>query len=215
MTGRREAAGAALLCAAGAGLVLLSGGQPWGRMSATSPDAAPGPGVTAMATAVTGRELTGATSALGWAALAGLAALVATRGWARVGVGALLAVFGGGIAAASAGAASEARLVAAVRAKSVLAQAAGASAVHPTSWWLVSVTGGVLVVAAGLWAAVRGRRWPGMSSRYDPGAAPVATTDPVDLWRSLDRGEDPTTNLTTDPTPRAAERAERGDQKER
>lgn len=193
--GRREPLVAGLSCAAGAALALLAAGQVWARVRTGSPGAGPAPAVTPL----TGRELTGAVAALGWAALAGLAGLAATRGWARVAVGALLTGFGAGIAAAAAGAVRHGHLVAAAQDESVLSRAGGAvvTEIHP--WWLAAVAGGVLVCVAGLHTAARGRRWPGMSSRYDPPgdaarARPAAggPADPADLWRSLDRGEDPT-----------------------
>jgi uncharacterized membrane protein (TIGR02234 family) len=72
------------------------------------------------------------------------------------------------------------------------------------------LAGGVLLVAAGVLTVSRGSRWPGMSARYDRARAPVAASargregapgtaaaepaeqDPAGLWKSLDRGEDPT-----------------------
>jgi uncharacterized membrane protein (TIGR02234 family) len=71
-----------------------------------------------------------------------------------------------------------------------------------TAWPLLSAGGGALVLAAGIIALVRGRAWPAMSSRYDREGAepamrrqrkPVVDPDrPEDLWKALDRGEDPT-----------------------
>jgi uncharacterized membrane protein (TIGR02234 family) len=53
---------------------------------------------------------------------------------------------------------------------------------------------------AGLLALRYGRLWPGMSGRYERGGAPrpqrrpapVDPDRPEDLWKALDRGEDPT-----------------------
>jgi len=77
-----------------------------------------------------------------------------------------------------------------------------ATAVHTsvTGWPLVAVAGGLLLVAAGLLALRHGQRWPAMSSRYDLGDGPARTRTPApvdpdraeDLWKALDRGEDPT-----------------------
>jgi hypothetical protein len=54
--------------------------------------------------------------------------------------------------------------------------------------------GGLLVLAAGVIAVVRGRRWAQMGSRYDaPGAARLSAEGSPALWDALDRGEDPTT----------------------
>jgi uncharacterized membrane protein (TIGR02234 family) len=220
---RREFLAASLLCAAGALTALLAGRQTWASVRTTSPVAAGEPVVTTL----TGGDLTATVSALGWAALAGLAALAATRGRVRAVIGWLLVSFGGGLVAGAAGAAGAPAAIASARAKSVLVQAGQEAAVQTTPWWLVAAAGGILVALAGLWTIVRGRRWPGMSSRYDPpgvAAAPrrgdrghpdgsgpadpggrtgpgggdgtsgdtAGRVDAATMWRSLDRGEDPT-----------------------
>ncbi|WP_188284321.1 Trp biosynthesis-associated membrane protein, partial [Streptomyces sp. CBMA29] len=74
-----------------------------------------------------------------------------------------------------------------------------------TGWPLVAVAGGALLLLAGLLALRYGHAWPAMSSRYDrPGSRPslrgraAAAPAPIDpdraedLWKALDRGEDPT-----------------------
>jgi uncharacterized membrane protein (TIGR02234 family) len=62
--------------------------------------------------------------------------------------------------------------------------------------------GGLVLLAAGALTVVRGRHWPGMSSRYETPAARASretasvreqSTTPKGLWDALDRGEDPTT----------------------
>jgi hypothetical protein len=55
----------------------------------------------------------------------------------------------------------------------------------------------LLLVIAGALTVVGGASWPGMSRRYDegrPGSVREggAGADSLELWRSLDRGEDPT-----------------------
>lgn len=50
----------------------------------------------------------------------------------------------------------------------------------------VALAAGVLLVAVGLWTAVRGTSWPALGARYD---APQRRDD---AWAALDRGEDPT-----------------------
>lgn len=54
---------------------------------------------------------------------------------------------------------------------------------------------GALVVAGAL-VAWRGRSWPALPGRYERGGTPppptVTASDPRDLWKALDRGEDPT-----------------------
>ncbi len=78
--------------------------------------------------------------------------------------------------------------------------AATALSLTHTAWPYVTAAGGLLILIAGLLALWCGRKWPAMSGRYErddsprPRRAP-ATPDPdrpEDLWKALDRGEDPT-----------------------
>ncbi|MBX6769154.1 MAG: Trp biosynthesis-associated membrane protein [Actinomadura rubrobrunea] len=194
MTPARERALAALLCAAGAGLTLLAAGRAWAHVRAAG-------AITPFTLELTGRDLGGAAGALGWAGLAGLAALFATRGKVRTGVGVVLAAFGAAIGYASAASVRTAHVLAAAGDKSALLRLSGNPSADVTLWWAVSLGGGVLLLAAGLVTILRGARWPGLSMRYErPAAAvtrtPPAADDPSSLWKSLDRGEDP-----TEPTP--------------
>lgn len=68
-----------------------------------------------------------------------------------------------------------------------------------TAWPYVAAVGGGLILLAGLLALLYGRRWPAMSGRYERNGAPRARRAPVvdpdrpeDVWKALDRGEDPT-----------------------
>lgn len=197
MTPGRERGLTALACAAGAGLALLAAGRTWATVEAED-------AITPFTQNLTGGDLGGASGALGWAGLAGLAALFATRGRVRAGVGVLIALFGAGIAYASAAAVQRSNVLSAAGDKSALLKIGADAATDVNLWWMVSVTGGVLLAVAGLVTAVRGARWPGMSSRYEraapgeaaPGEAapgkPAAEDDPSAMWKSLDRGEDPT-----------------------
>ncbi|TDB88080.1 MFS transporter [Actinomadura sp. KC216] len=188
MTPGRERGMTALLCAAGAGLTLLAAGRTWATV--TAEDA-----ITPFGQSLTGGDLGGAPGALGWAALAGLAALFATRGRVRAGVGVLIALFGAGIAYASTAAVQRSNVLSAAGDKSALIKLGADPALQVNLWWVVSVAGGVLLVAAGLVTAVRGARWPGMSARYEraaPRTPAAADDDPSAMWKSLDRGEDPT-----------------------
>ncbi|MFB4316219.1 Trp biosynthesis-associated membrane protein [Actinomadura sp. 21ATH] len=208
MTPSRERGLAALVCAAGAGLTLLAAGRPWASVRARD-------AITPFAQELAGRDLSTVPGALGWAALAGLAALFATRGRVRAGVGALLALFGAGIGYAAVTSVQRADVAAAAGEKSAMLRLAGSLSVDVAPWWAVSLAGGVLLVAAGLFTLVRGARWPGMSARYERTRAPegeakaaskgsgsgagskgkrpaAPEADPAGLWKSLDRGEDPT-----------------------
>ncbi|WP_433468652.1 Trp biosynthesis-associated membrane protein [Spirillospora sp. CA-128828] len=187
-TPARERGLTALLCAAGAGLALLAAGRTWATVSAQN-------AITPFTQHLTGGDLGGASGALGWAGLAGLAALFATRGRVRACVGVLIALFGAGIAYASTAAVQRSNVLSAAGDKSALLKLGADPALDVDLWWMVSVTGGILLVVAGLLTAVRGARWPGMSARYERAAPPdaaAAEDDPSALWKSLDRGEDPT-----------------------
>ncbi|GAB2868631.1 TIGR02234 family membrane protein [Actinoallomurus bryophytorum] len=187
MTSRRELAAATLLGGAGAAIVVGFAGRSWATVTER------GTGVETLNQHLSGRSLSGVIAALGWAGLAGIAALLATRGWARVAVGVLLAAFGVIVAIASPGAVRHAHVASIAGDKTNLARLGGDLVVHVNAWWTLSLAGGVLLAAAGLLTTVRGRRWPGMSSRYErPSAAQPSTDDPASLWKALDRGDDPT-----------------------
>lgn len=72
----------------------------------------------------------------------------------------------------------------------VLAPLLSADAADPAAWTAAGALG-----VAGVLLAWRGAAWPPLSGRYERGAsAPRAesASDPRDLWKALDRGEDPT-----------------------
>ncbi|MEV5575135.1 Trp biosynthesis-associated membrane protein [Spirillospora sp. NPDC052269] len=203
MTPARERGVAALVCAAGAGLTLLAAGQRWATVRAED-------AITPYTQHLTGHDVGQLASALGWAGLAGLAALFATSGRLRAAIGLLLALFGAGVVATSVTASRPAHVARIAGEKSALMKLGAHPAVHIEPWWGLSMAGGVLLATAGLIVLVRGARWPGLSARYarpeqaakpvtgqnaaDTGAArPAASGDDASaLWKSLDRGEDPT-----------------------
>jgi uncharacterized membrane protein (TIGR02234 family) len=219
---RRPAAGARreylltlLAGAAGAAVVLLAARQDWARVVTIEPHPLPVSRV-----AVSGQDLVPAAGALGLAALAGLAAVLATRGLVRRIVGGLLAAFGVAIIA-SVSLPVTAAQVRSAAAGATTAQAGsvpggstvgngttpgtGGSGVAGLSlashvemaafpWRWAVLLGGLLVLGAGVLVAWRGTRWPVMSSRYDQPASrkPPAAEDPASLWESLSQGLDPT-----------------------
>jgi uncharacterized membrane protein (TIGR02234 family) len=188
VTSRRELATAALLGGAGAAIIAGMAGRTWATVTERA-----GTGLETLNQHLTGRSLSGVIAALGWAGLAGIAALLATRGWARVAIGVLLTAFGVLVAILSPSAVRHAHVVSAAGEKSNLARMGGDFAVHVHAWWIPSLAGGVLLAAAGLLTVVRGRHWPGMSSRYErQDTAAPAGDDPASLWKALDRGDDPT-----------------------
>ncbi len=196
---RREYALVLLLGLAGAACVLLSVRQEWARVVTAAPHPLP-----ATTVSVRGQDLVPVAGALGLAALAGLAAVLATRGLARRLVGVLLAAFGVGTAmsvslrlgtaavlAAAAGAGGTNSQAGSVTGGSAAAGAAGAGAGSPAPgvagaslaghvtmagvpWRWTVLLGALAVVAAGLLIAWRGPAWPVMSSRYDHPAAQVS-----------------------------------------
>ncbi len=109
-----------------------------------------------------------AARACGWLALTGVAGVLATRSWLRSVVGAVLLVVAG----------------------MTLYVVAGGS--HGP-WRWVAIAGCLAVIGAALLVVTTGRRWPSLSRRYDrDGGAAVSSSEPPDLWRALDRGDDPT-----------------------
>lgn len=202
---RREFALALLAGAAGAGIVLLAVAQPWARASF-----APSPPMPPSTITVTGNQLGPAPGALSLAALACLAAVLATRGVARRISGGMLAVFGV-LAAVSAAASVRHGHVAATAASRAPAAVAGVGAprlaMAAFPWWLAAAGGGALILAAGAVVAWRGPRWPGMSSKYDrpPGraASPAAGDGPAQSRRASPGASPGATAGTTPGEPRA------------
>lgn len=180
----------------GAALALVAAGQVW---SETTTSFAKG----TLPVSATGSDITGLPSALALVGLAALVAVFAVRRAARTTVAALLTLCGAGtVAAAVRGAGDHGALAEKAAQASGLTDGA-IDAVHVSLWPYVSAAGGVLLLLAGLLALVHGRSWPSMAAggRYERGVrrprrdnrpAPVDPDRPEDLWKALDRGEDPT-----------------------
>lgn len=191
-SGRRSLAVALLAGALGAAVALLSSRQRWSAATATV--AGGDFPLTAQ-----GSDVTGVPASLAVVGLAALVAVFAVRRAGRVLVAALLALSGAGtIAAALLGASDRTAL------DEKAAQASGdaSATVHAlthTAWPYVAAAGGALLLLAGLLALRYGRLWPAMSGRYERDGTPrprkakaVDPDRPEDLWKALDRGEDPT-----------------------
>lgn len=184
MLARRQLAGAFLLTAAGALLMLVAAGRPWATAIVHQPPPLPDRRL-----AVSGAALGGVVRALGLLALAGLAALVALRGWARVAAGAVL-VACGAAAVLTLGLSAPAHVRNAADVRTQVDTGASVAVAGRSGWPWIYALGGVAVATAGGLTFTRGRRWPGLGARYDaPTARPVRSPDP---WTALDRGEDPT-----------------------
>ncbi|TFV87581.1 TIGR02234 family membrane protein [Blastococcus sp. CT_GayMR16] len=200
MNGRRELTAAVVGSVLAGALALSAGGQAWATVTAQRE--APLPPVTGL---LTGADAAPLVPAAGLVLLAAAVALLAVRGPGRAVVGLLMAVAGGvlawsGVRALTGGLDD----VAAQEFPGRTAVTAEISA----AWPILAVLAGVLGIAAGLFAVLRGRTWPAMGRRYErPGtervqaAAPRPETDDdraQAAWKALDRGEDP-----TDPAPAA------------
>lgn len=190
---------AALLAAAGAGLILASDGRGWANATITSP--------VRLSVHATGSNITSLPYALGLAGLAGAVALFAVRRIGRYLVGIVL--LGSGLGTVAAVATNLGHLDNTQLAKAA-EQTLGASGgqlsdVTNTAWPYITILGGVLVAVAGALTLVRGRTWTGLSNRYEvaphntePAAAGAQLADSDaepssrDLWDSINRGADPT-----------------------
>lgn len=195
---RRELVAALLGCAGGAGLVLLAAGQPWVRAVVDLPPPLP-PGRYVLS----GGDLAPGATALGIAALAGLAGILATRGVARAAVAVVVVLTGAGVAASAPLAVRDDHVLAELAARTSFGADGAAVTLGTTAWWAVSLTGGLLVLAAGALTVFRGHRWVGMSARYDrPGTArataPQSAHEASAMWDSLDGGADPTADTAVE-----------------
>jgi uncharacterized membrane protein (TIGR02234 family) len=196
MTSPKRQYGYALLAGAvGAGLILLALRAQWAQAVFT-----PQKPLTAEVVSVSGTDLVPLAEALALAALAGLIAVIATRGVARRAVGVLLAVLGAGAGAAVLTTVSGATVVSVAEGKVaspasaalsgaagsttsgasgsgalVLSNSTGHAIMSGTPWQAAVIVGALLIFAAGLGTALRGQDWPVMSARYDaPGARGAA-----------------------------------------
>ncbi|GAB1817497.1 Trp biosynthesis-associated membrane protein [Herbidospora sp. RD11066] len=167
-----------VVCAAGGALALFAGTRVWAQLLAptglTNPEAihdVPGSQVAPVITPVV------------LAALAGCVAVLAAKGVWRQVIGALVAICGATVVIAMMRVFDDVLLLES-------ADLTGA-AVQVTVWPWLTALGGVLLLAGGLWAAVAGGRWPGLSSRYD---RPDHDRPPTErsMWDAIDRGDDPT-----------------------
>jgi uncharacterized membrane protein (TIGR02234 family) len=191
-SGRRSLAVALLCGALGAAVCLLASRQRWAAGSATVAGGS-------FPLTVKGSEVTGVPAALAVVGLAALVAVFAVRRVGRLLVAALLALSGAGAAAAALLGASDSSALD-DRARQVSGDtAATAEALSHTGWPYVAAAGGALLLLAGLLALRYGRLWPALSGRYERSGAPRARAAlpvdpdrPEDLWKALDRGEDPT-----------------------
>ncbi|MFG2024441.1 TIGR02234 family membrane protein [Streptomyces sp. NPDC048825] len=192
-SGRRSLAIALLCGALGAAVALLASRQGWSEGTAT---VAGGD----FPLSATGSDVTGVPAALAIVGLAALVAVFAVRRAGRFLVAGLLALSGAGTVAAALLGASDSSALDDKAAQASGDTAATVDSMSHTAWPYVAAAGGVLLLLAGLLALRYGRLWPAMSGRYERDGTPrprkprpAADPDrPEEMWKALDRGEDPT-----------------------
>jgi uncharacterized membrane protein (TIGR02234 family) len=199
MNAKREYGFALLAGAVGAGLVLLAVRQRWAQAVFTPPKP-----LSPQVVDVSGSDLVPLAGALALAALAGLAAVIATRGTLRRAAGVLLALFGAGTGAAVTTSVTAATVVSVAASKVaspesaaisgtagsttsgaasggsfVVSGSTGQAIMTGTPWHVAVLIGALLIFLAGLATALRGLDWPVMSARYDaPGAKGASPARP-------------------------------------
>ncbi|MEV5338159.1 TIGR02234 family membrane protein [Streptomyces sp. NPDC052676] len=191
--GRRSLALALLCGALGAAVALLATRQQWSQGTATVAGGS-------FPLTAKGSDVTGVPAALAIVGLAALVAVFAVRRTGRLVVAALLTLSGAGTVVAALLGASDTAALDEQAARASGDTAATVHALGHTAWPYVAVAGGALILLAGLLALRYGRLWPAMSGRYERSGAPrprraapaVDPDRPEDLWKALDRGEDPT-----------------------
>ncbi|HUZ23369.1 MAG TPA: Trp biosynthesis-associated membrane protein [Streptosporangiaceae bacterium] len=184
---RRELVAVLLSGAAGAGLVFLAMRQGWAQVRTAVPAPLPSSVITD-----SGQSLVPYADALAIAALASLAAVLATRRTARRATGGLLAVLGIGIAAAVSFGVTAAAAVAAATGNIGPGSGAGTTAGSATEggsqsgsivpavagfhshavltaagWQAMAIVGALAIVVAGVLVIWRAERLPVMSSKYE------------------------------------------------
>jgi uncharacterized membrane protein (TIGR02234 family) len=187
-------AAALVLDLLGAGGALLISSRAW--QTVTTPRPSP---LRADVLGLSGRTIDAASTALGLVALAGVVAVLATRGIGRRVVGAVLALAGVGLVwralvSVHAVSAARARTLVTDHHPTVSADAVVPRVAVHSVWPVLSLFCGVLVAVAGALIVWRGHRWQVMSARYEaqPDREAEQARAAASLWTALDRGEDPT-----------------------
>ncbi|HKS48753.1 MAG TPA: Trp biosynthesis-associated membrane protein [Amycolatopsis sp.] len=131
----------------------------------------------------TGAEISGALIPLALLALAGVAGMIATGGWPRRALGAVLAI--AGLAACWV----------AVDGMRWSGYPAGAPLAQILAGRGLAAFGGILVTVGGLLAVKRAANMPRLGARYSaPSVKKTARDSDAELWEALSEGDDPTTD---------------------
>jgi uncharacterized membrane protein (TIGR02234 family) len=190
--GRQLYARTLLLGLVSAGAVSVGVSEPWVTATATVT------GLPVISASVDGADVDPLAGALGFVLLAGLGAVVATRGRVRRGLGVLIVVAAAIVLAAAVHPGDTQRGI-----EQALAAKGWSGGPYRTGvgWWRVlAAVGGCGCLLSGALVARFGARWASMGARYDaPGTTAgtaagdlPATPTETDLWRSIDSGHDPT-----------------------
>ncbi|MDO9379358.1 MAG: Trp biosynthesis-associated membrane protein [Nocardioidaceae bacterium] len=186
---------------AAGGLTFWAATRTWAAVTVRTP------GLPTDQVAVDGRAAVPLVAALALVVMAGSVAVLASRGRVRVAVGVvvLLASLGAAIAVVTGGGSITSALVDALGQSPAMAGDRGtqlrlAADADATVWRWVALLGALVGLAVGVLVARNARRWPVMGGRYenpatqaDEAARPASDASDADLWKALDRGEDPTT----------------------
>jgi uncharacterized membrane protein (TIGR02234 family) len=175
-----------------AGAVSVGVSKPWVTATATVT------GLPVISASVDGADVAPLAGALGFVLLAGLGAVVATRGRLRRGLGLLIVVAAAVVLAAAVHPGDTQRGI--EQALAAKGWSGGPYRTGVGGWRVVTAVGGCGCLLSGALVARFGARWASMGARYDAprttpataaGDLPPAPTD-TDLWRSIDSGHDPT-----------------------
>lgn len=174
----------------GGGLAVVAAAQPWWR--------AVGDGVS---TTFTGSQATaGLGQALAVVVLAGMLLMLVLKARGRRIVGVLLGLVGIGVAVV--GLIRQQPTPDAVRTQVREISLVDQFELQPTTWPWVYAVAGVLVVAGAVLTVVTARRWPRRADRFERSEtvthAVAAEDEPIDVWKAMDAGLDPTTTAAPD-----------------
>jgi uncharacterized membrane protein (TIGR02234 family) len=175
-----------------AGAVAVGVSKPWVTATATVT------GLPVISASVDGADVAPLAGALGFVLLAGLGAVVATRGRLRRGLGLLIVVAAAFVLAAALHPGDTQRGI--EQALSAKGWSGGPYRTGVGWWRVLTAVGGCGCLLAGALVARFGASWASMGARYDaPGSTSAtaagdlpATPTETDLWRSIDSGHDPT-----------------------